>query len=159
MINNAAKGAALATGTKVTIQRYGRYTSGISLSTLEELVFGYEKKYATDSSKVDYTLGRPTGYDETGIVSRHIPGVDVGLASSTGPNHSLQMLRDTFAPIGHHAYKIGAKVMAAVLYNYLTNADFRKIVEKEFRMLKSGYDNYIENLKDLYREEMNIQIE
>lgn len=159
MMNNAARGSAMATGTKVTIEQYGRYTSGISVSTLEELVFAYDKKFATDSAKVNYTLGRPTGYEETGMVSRNIPGVGVGLASSTASNHSLGMLKDTFAAIGHHGFKVGAKVMAAVLYDLLTNADFRELAKKEHQMLKQGYDSYIENLKAAYDTEMNIQLD
>src|SRR5699024_6470917 len=110
----------------------------------------------TDSSKVNYELQRPTGYEETGIVSRNIPGVGVSLASSTASNHSLGMLRDTFAPIGHHGFKVGAKVMTAVLYDLLTNVDFRKLVKKEHQMLKAGYNNYIQNLKDAYHTEINI---
>ncbi len=41
MVDNAARGAALATGTEVEIERYGEYRDGISLGTLEELYFAY----------------------------------------------------------------------------------------------------------------------
>ena len=38
MMDNAARGAALATGTEVKIDRYGEYRDGIALGTLEELL-------------------------------------------------------------------------------------------------------------------------
>ena len=44
MVANAARGAALATGTKVTIDRYGEYRDGITVGSLEELVFAYAQK-------------------------------------------------------------------------------------------------------------------
>lgn len=44
MIDNAARGAALATGTEVKIERYGEFRDGITFGTLEELAFAYEQK-------------------------------------------------------------------------------------------------------------------
>ena len=44
MMSNAARAAALATGTKVTIDRYGEYRDGITLGSLEELVYAYAEK-------------------------------------------------------------------------------------------------------------------
>ncbi|NIP79007.1 MAG: hypothetical protein GWM90_07320, partial [Gemmatimonadetes bacterium] len=44
MMADAARGAALATGTEVTLENYGRYRDGITLGTLEELVFAYAKE-------------------------------------------------------------------------------------------------------------------
>jgi amidohydrolase len=159
MVDNVAKAAAQATGTKVIIENYGKYRDGLSLSTLEELKFAYEQKYAKKPSKVDTVLKRPVGYEETGIVARNIPGVGVSLASSTSPNHTEGMLHDALKPIGHRGFRIGAEVMTAILYDYLKNADFRKLVDKEFKMLQSGFNNYLNNLQKAYKSEENVQLD
>lgn len=39
--SHAARGAAVATGTTVTIDRYGEYRDGVTLGTLQELMFAY----------------------------------------------------------------------------------------------------------------------
>ena len=44
-VDNAAKAAALATGTKVKIDNYGSNRDGISVATLAELAFTYMKQY------------------------------------------------------------------------------------------------------------------
>src|SRR5213082_66045 len=44
-VDNAAKAAALATGTKVKIDHYGKDIDGISIGTLGELAFAYMKKF------------------------------------------------------------------------------------------------------------------
>ena len=45
-VDNAAKAAALATGTKVKIDNYGSNRDGISVATLAELAFAYMKHTA-----------------------------------------------------------------------------------------------------------------
>ena len=47
-VDNAAKAAALATGTKVKIDHYGKDLDGIGLATLGELGFAYMKKLRRD---------------------------------------------------------------------------------------------------------------
>ena len=44
-VDNAAKAAALATGTKVKIDNYGSNRDGISVATLSELAFAYMKQF------------------------------------------------------------------------------------------------------------------
>ncbi len=45
MVDNAAKAAALSTGTKVKIDNYGNDRDGIAVATLAEVGFAYMKKY------------------------------------------------------------------------------------------------------------------
>lgn len=156
MMENAAKGAALATGTKVTVDPYGTLSDGISISTLEELSFAYSKKYAESPDDVSHVLSRPAGFEETGQVAQVMPGVGVSLASSTAPNHSRQMLADTFTEVGHRGFRTGSKVMAAILYEFLTDSSFRSLVKQEHQMLSRGYNNYLQNLREAYYEEMHI---
>ena len=70
-VDNAAKAAALATGTKVKIDNYGQDRDGISVGSLSELAFAYMKKYG--ATKVAEAPGKPQGYEETGSVSKRHP--------------------------------------------------------------------------------------
>jgi amidohydrolase len=71
-VDNAARAAALATGTKVKIDNYGSNRDGISVATLAELAFTYMKQYG--AGKVLDTPGKPQA-SRKGSVSRDIPGI------------------------------------------------------------------------------------
>jgi len=153
MMDNAAKAAALATGTEVKIEHYGEYRDGIALGSLEELYFAYAKSLG--APKLEPELGRPAGYEETGGVSLDIPGVGVSVYSSRTANHTMGMLEDAFTPIGHTAFRIDAQIMAAVLYHYLTDAAFREAIRTEHSALRGLYQQYQENLRKAYAVEIN----
>src|SRR5215471_3853059 len=74
-VDNAAKAAALSTGTNVKIEHYGKDQDGISTSTLGELSYEYLKAFG--ASNVQPQQIPPVGYEETGSVSRDIPGLGV----------------------------------------------------------------------------------
>ncbi len=86
MMDDAAKGAAQMTETEVAITRYGEYRDGITVSALEELFFAYAKKFGAPGLQEE--KGRPAGYEETGWVSRDIPGVGITTRSSSFANHT-----------------------------------------------------------------------
>jgi amidohydrolase len=152
MMDDAARGAALATGTEVKIDRYGEYRDGIALGSLEELYYAYAKNLG--APKLQAEQDRPAGYEETGGVSLDIPGVGVSVASSTYPNHTQGMLEDAFTDVGHTAFRMDAQIMAAILYHYLTDAGFRQSVAAEHAALRSLYDKYQDGLRKAYAGEM-----
>lgn len=152
MMDNAAKAAALATGTQVKIDRYGEYRDGIALGTLEEIYYSYAK--ALGAPRLVAELQRPAGYEETGGVSLDVPGVGVSVASSSFPNHTMGMLDDAFTATGHAGFRLDAQIMAAVLYHYLTDAPFRQAVATEHAALKGLYQQYQENLRRAYAAEL-----
>ena len=152
MMDNAARAAALATGTEVKIDRYGEYRDGIALGTLEEIYYSYARSLG--APKLVAERQRPAGYEETGGVSLDVPGVGVSVASSTFPNHTMGMLEDAFTATGHAGFRMDAQIMAAVLYHYLTDAGFRQAVSTEHAALKGLYRNYQENLRKAYAAEL-----
>jgi amidohydrolase len=152
MMDDAAKGAALQTGTEVQITRYGEYRDGITTAMLSELWFAYAKKLGAPG--IVEEKGRPSGYEETGFVSREIPGIGITVKSSTFSNHTYGMRDDTFAAIGHHAFLLDAQIEAAVLYNFLTSADFRRAVQDEQRTLAGLQDQYLAALRRVYGPEI-----
>jgi amidohydrolase len=147
-VDNAAKAAALATGTKVKIDHYGRDRDGISEATLAELSFAYMKKYG--ATNVQAQPGKPQGFEETGSVSRDIPGIGVSAQSSAAPNHTYEMDADNLKEIGHKGFTIDAETMTAILFDFATHAEYRTAVKREFVGLKALFDEYLAALKKTY---------
>ncbi|PYT79049.1 MAG: hypothetical protein DMG40_17955 [Acidobacteria bacterium] len=123
-VDDAARAAALATGTKVKIDHYGHDSDGISLASLEELAFAYMKQFG--ATGVEPEPGKPKGFEETGSVSSQIPGIGVSAKSSNFSNHTYGMEADALKDVGHEGFTIDAETMAAVLYDYATHAELRE---------------------------------
>jgi amidohydrolase len=148
MIDNAAKAAALSTGTKVKIDNYGIDRDGIAVATLAEVGFAYMKKYG--ATAVNETPGKPQGYEETGSVSSDIPGLGFSAQTSTWANHTYGMEEDALKEIGHHGFVVDAESMAALLFDFATHPDYRVAVKREFDGIKALFDEYQEGLKKTY---------
>jgi amidohydrolase len=154
MMDDAARGAALATGTEVKIERYGEYRDGVTLGTLEEAWFATAKRLGAPN--VEPEAQRPAGYEETGGVSHDIPGVGVSIFSSRATYHTHEMLEDALGPVGHAGFRMAAQTMAGVLYDFLTDAQFRAAVQEEHRTMRGLFQQYQENLKKAYAAEMGV---
>ncbi len=148
MVDNAARAAALATGTKVKIDNYGQDRDGISESALNELAFTYMKRYG--ATNVTETYGKPQGFEETGSVSSDIPGLEVVSQTSTAANHTYEMETDALAEIGHHGFVVDAQAMAAVLFDFATQPEYRAAVKREFDGIKVLFGEYQDGLKKVY---------
>jgi len=147
-VDNAAKAAALSTGTKVKIDHYGKDLDGISVSTLAELGFAYMKAFG--ATNVQPEPGKPQGFEETGSVSRDIPGLGFSAQSSTAPNHTYEMDAENLKEVGHRGFTVDAQAMAAMLFDFATHADYREAVKKEFDGIKALFDEYQAALKKVY---------
>jgi amidohydrolase len=154
LIANAARAAALATGTTVEIELYGEYRDGITLGTLEELGFAYAKELGAPA--INDEPQRPAGYEETGFVTRDIPGLSVGVFSSSAPGHSYGRWKDSMTEVGHTGFLFDAKIMAAVLFDYLENPAFRAAVDREHAGMAGLFDAYLEGLRKAYAGETGI---
>jgi amidohydrolase len=147
--DNAARAAALATGTKVKIDNYGRMRDGVSSATLAELAFAYMKHFG--GTKVDEAPGKPQGFDETGSVSSAIPGIGFSAATTNAPYHTYGMETDALAEIGHQGFVVDAQAMTALLYDFLTRGDYRAAVQKEFDGIRVLFDEYRDSLRKVYK--------
>jgi amidohydrolase len=147
-VDNAAKAAALSTGTKVKIDHYGKDVDGVSVATLGELGFAYMKQFG--ATGVNPEPGKPQGFEETGSVSRDIPGIGISAQSSTWSNHTYEMDADNLKEIGHMGFTIDAQTMAAVLFDFATHEDYRAAVKKEFDGIKALFGEYQTALKKVY---------
>ncbi len=104
-VDDAAKAAALSTGTKVKIDNYGQNRDGISVATLGEVGFAYMKMYG--AKKIAEEPGKPQGYEETGSVSSDIPGLGFAAYSSNFANHTYEMEADALTDVGHQGFVVG----------------------------------------------------
>ena len=147
-VDNAAKAAALATGTKVSINNYGSTRDGISVATLSELSFAYMKMFGAE--KVNPEPGKPQGYEESGSVSRDIPGIGFTAYTSDAPNHTYEMNEDNLKPVGHNGFKVQAQAMAALLTDFATRPEYRAAVKKEFDGIKGLFSEYLSALEKAY---------
>jgi amidohydrolase len=150
MVDNAARAAALATGTQVKIDHYGHNRDGIGVATLDELAFAYEKKYGATGIMPE--PGKPQGYEETGSVSINIPGVGFSAKTSNAPNHTYEMEADALTEVGHQGFVVDAQSMAALLYDFATHPDYRAAVKREFDSMKALHGEYVEALQKVYTQ-------
>lgn len=150
LVDDAARGAAAATGTKVQIDNYGQMRDGISVATLNEVAFAYLRKFG--ATNVLETPQKPQGYEETGSVSSAIPGVGFSAHTSNGGYHTYEMEQDALGPVGHRGFVADAQGMAAILYDFATRADYRAVVKREFDALKGLYGEYQRALQQAYRQ-------
>jgi len=148
-VDNAAQAAALATGTKVKIDNYGSNRDGISVATLAELAFAYMKQYG--AGHVLEALGKPQGFEESGSVSRDVPGIGFAAYTSDWPNHTYEMEQDNFKPVGHNGFKVQAQAMAALLHDFATDSNYRAAVEKEFSDIRALFQEYLQALEKAYQ--------
>lgn len=147
-VDDAARAAALATGTKVKIDHYGKDRDGISIATLEELSFAYMKQFG--ATGIEPEPAKPKGFEETGSVSSQIPGVGVTAKSSDFSNHTYGMEKDALTEVGHQGFLIDALTMAAVLHDFAVHAELRDAVKTEFTRIHSLFGDYQEALKKSY---------
>ena len=148
MVDDAARAAALATGTKVKIDHYGADRDGIAVGSLDEVAFAYTKKYG--ATGVAPEPAKPQGYEETGSVSSEIPGVGFSAKTSNAPNHTYEMERDALGLVGHQGFTIDAEAMAALLFDFATRADYRAIVKREFQTIRGLHGEYLDDLRKTY---------
>src|SRR5438067_3516196 len=144
-VNDAARGAGLATGTKVRIEVDSSSRNGISVATLNDVAFAYLRMLG--ATKVEEAPGRPLPYEETGTVATQIPGVGVTVHSSNGGYHTFEMEADALGEVGHHGFLLDAQAMAALLYHYASDAPYRAVVRREFEGLQGLYADYLAPLR------------
>jgi aminobenzoyl-glutamate utilization protein B len=148
IVDDAARAAALGTGTKVQIDHYGTLRDGISVATLAEVAFAYMKKYG--ATGIAPEPGKPQGYEETGSVSSAVPGVGFSARTSTAANHTYQMEADALGPVGHQGFTVDAQAMTALLYDFATHPEYRAAVKHEFTGIKGLFADYQAALRKAY---------
>ena len=60
------------------------------------------------------------------------------------------MEADNYNEVGHKGFTIDAETMAAVLFDFVTHAEYRDAVKKEFTGIKALFGEYQSALKKTY---------
>ena len=144
-LNNIARGAALATGTKVEIDLYGKYVPGISVGAFNDVGFQYAIEYGGIDVRPKAIPPDAGGWDETGMASKLVPGVQVKVGVEGGctektPGHSMENANITITEQGHKGMILIGKVMAATGLRLVIDAKVRQKVKAEFEMWKQRYN-------------------
>ena len=148
IVDDAARAAALATGTKVKIEHYGADRDGIGVGALNEVAFAYMKKYGAVGVMPE--PGKPQGYEETGSVSSAIPGVGFQARTSNAPNHTYEMEADALTAVGHTGFVVDAQAMSALLFDFATHPEYRATVKREFDTIRALHGEYLNALRKTY---------
>ena len=119
------------------------------MATLAEVGFAYLKQFG--AGKVKDEPGKPEGYEESGSVSRDIPGVGFSGYTSDYPNHTYEMDADNFKPVGHDGFTVQAQAMTALLFDFATRPDYRAAVKREFDGTRALFGEYITALEQTYK--------
>ncbi len=130
-LDQAARGAAMATGTTVDIDHYGEYIPGIGVGVLEDIKF----QYAIDYGGVrPGTRNVPSQWEETGFGTIKVPGVQINIGTAETPRvagHSQQNADLGVSPGGHKSLVLTAKVMAATGLRLVLDRDLREKAKAE----------------------------
>ena len=83
-------------------------------------------------------------------MSSAIPGLGFAVQTSTAPNHTYEMETDALAEIGHRGFVVDAQSMAALLFDFATEREFRTAVKREFTGIKALFGEYQDALTKVY---------
>ena len=131
------------------IDNYGSNRDGISVATLGELAFAYMKQYG--AGKVQDAPGKPQGFEESGSVSRDIPGIGFAAYTSDWPNHTYEMEQDNLKPVGHTGFTCRPRRWRRCSTTSPPTPSYRAAVEKEFAGIKALFDEYLQSLEKTYQ--------
>ena len=131
-LDDAARGAALATGTRLDIDHYGTAVPSISVGALNDIVFQYAKSYGGIHLKENKV---PRHWEETGFLSLKVPGALVGIGTEGIPRysegHSQAHADLTITQAGHKSLVSTAKVMAATALRLILEPELLAAVKAE----------------------------
>jgi amidohydrolase len=132
-VDTIAKGVAMATFTEVEIRHYGSYYNGTESAWLQALMWLYVNEYG-DKEAISEGLSDPSGWDETGYGSVHVPGISIRAAVAGIPRasgHSHENAAITVSPEGHEGLVQTAKIGASVALRLVTDPELAAKVKEE----------------------------
>ena len=126
------KGAALMTGTEYKMTMYSLpYMSRKPNGPMNDMYFGLAEELGMNPQVVN-ELGR--GSSDFGNFSHVCPGIHAyfGISDHKIPGHSIEMAEAAHSDFGFDMAMKAASAMAAIALRFITDAEFRQIVRKDF---------------------------
>jgi amidohydrolase len=135
-VYNVARGAALATGTTLTIKPIKQYDNKVIVNSLDQILM--ENAKALGATQI---LPPPesAGSTDFGSVTFRVPGAELGIAIVPvgTPGHSVEIVQAGNSPVGHEALIIATKALAATGYDLISNPKLLEEVKAEFKAIKA----------------------
>ena len=148
-VDNAARAAALATGTKVKIDNYGRLRDGISVATLAEV--GFRPHEAVRRHQRGGRSGQAAGLRGDRQRFERDSGDRVRAPRLRPPPTTPTRWRPTrWRRSAITASWWMPQAMAALLFDFATHPDYRAAVKREFDGIHALFGEYQEALKKVY---------
>ncbi len=149
MVDDAARAAALATGTKVKIDHYGQNRDGVGVGSLNEVAFAYMKKYGGHGRRSPSRASRRATRRRAASRARSRASGSAR-RRRTRRTTRTRWSRTRSSPVGHRGFVVDAQAMAALLFDFATRADYRATVKREFDTIRGLHTEYLEDLKKMY---------
>ena len=139
MVENSAKGAAIATGCEVKVIVSSGLKSNVRNPPLEKLFVKAYKELGIEAEDPDFTAAQPPGgsTDFTDL-SHFVPGMHtmLGFTKADITGHSRELCAATMTEEGHRGIEIGAKVLALAGVEVLTDEKLRAEINEAFEKAK-----------------------
>ncbi len=139
MVENSAKGAAIATGCEVKVIVSSGLKSNVRNLPLEKLFVKAYKELGIEAEDPDFTASQPPGgsTDFTDL-SHFVPGMHtmLGFTKADVTGHSRELCAATMTEEGHRGIEIGAKVLALAGVEVLTDEKLRAEINEAFEKAK-----------------------
>lgn len=137
-VYNAARGAALATGSKLTIKEVKRCENKVNVDRLNQVLL----KNAEEAGIKEISPPRSsTGSTDFGNVTYIVPGacLRVAFVPFGTASHSTEWVEAGTSEAGHKAVILAAKALASSAYDLITVPNLLLEVKEEFDKAKSAF--------------------
>jgi metal-dependent amidase/aminoacylase/carboxypeptidase family protein len=137
MVEDSAKGAAIATGCEVKLTSRPGLKSNINNRPLEKLFLKAYKELGVDVMDLDVPLP-PGGSTDFSDLTHFAPGMHAYLRFTKAEiaSHSRELCAATLTEEGHRGIEIGAKVLALAGVEILTDERLRTEIKEAFDKAK-----------------------
>jgi amidohydrolase len=135
-----ANGAAMATGTTVTIKEIKQYDNVVNVPTFMRLIQETSKLAGISEMPTPDPVAGGSGSTDFGTASSRIPCVIFALPVSNDPiaGHSREMVAATFTPMGRESAVLAADIMANTGYELINNPVLLAKIKAEWKKTITG---------------------
>lgn len=133
---NVARGAALATGARLSINEIKAYDNKFNVNSLNELLLANAEIAAARGIAAPR---EKTGSTDFSCVTYRVPGacLRVQFVPQGTPSHTQEWVAAAKSETGHEALIVAAKVIAAACFELIINSELLKKVKNEFKVAKA----------------------
>ncbi|TBL75399.1 M20 family peptidase [Paenibacillus thalictri] len=137
-VYNAARGAALATGSKLTIRQVKQCENKVNVDTLNKLLLDNARQAGIEHISPPRSS---TGSTDFGNVTYIVPGacLRVAFVPFGTSSHSTEWVAAGVSESGHHAVIAAAKSIAAAAYDLIADPNLLAEIRQEFQNAKAAF--------------------